>query len=254
ASSVAAWWARLVSSSWTRCAQRPVVWPLIPSAGGALMSSVSETAWKTVASRWYPPGAVAPTRSTRLIFPGARTCTGSAASSRISLSTIAPPVRAVTRGGSCRRRARTRGGFSRACARTRGELRRRPLLPGCHGRHEILHCEPFAASGRVDPGAAEDLLGLGRAARPVRQGRPEGLAPLGEGGVDAGEDRLAIHAAGPAGGTEPAGDTGRAGGALQPHQGRVYVGHRPEDAARDVAGAPGPAVPGCLDRGHPVSA
>ena len=50
--------------------------------------------------------------------------------------------------------------------------------------------EHFAAGGGVDAGGPEAALGFGGAAGPAGQRGPEGLAPLGEGRVDDGEDLL----------------------------------------------------------------
>ena len=51
-----------------------------------------------------------------------------------------------------------------------------------------MDVEAFTAQGRVDPGRAAHPLRLGRGPGPRGQGGPQGLAPLGEGSVDAGED------------------------------------------------------------------
>src|SRR5579859_1783644 len=109
-----------------------------------------------------------------------------------------------------------------------------PGLTGGGDPGEVRDGERFPAGAGVDPGRAQDPLGVGGAARPARQRGAEGLAALGERGVDDGEGVLAA----------------RPGGSRVPgerHQARVHVRHRPEHRPGHRPGPARRGEPGQLD-------
>ncbi len=159
--------ARLLSSRGTRSAWTPSTVTLMSSASRAVTSSVTETAWKTLTSSWYPSRRSGPTTSARFTLPGARAVTVLV----VVLVVIGSTLRASS---SARRRA------AATAANCSNDER---LAPGA----------------RVDPGGPEHRLGGGRRPGPPREGGPQRLAPLGERGVDAREDHLAAAPASEAG-------------------------------------------------------
>src|SRR5699024_1863026 len=115
--------------------------------------------------------------------------------------------------------------------------------------HEVGHPDLFPAGRGVDAGGAQPLFGARCRTGPAGQGGAQGLAALGEGGVDDREHRAAMllgphrrDAVGP----------GRAGVGVDAHQARLDLGHRPEHRSAHRAGAAHlTEVPG-LDARHPV--
>ena len=100
--------------------------------------------------------------------------------------------------------------------------------------------DDLTAGGGIDARGAQAPFGLRRAAGPTGQCRAQGLAALGECGIDDGEH---LFPGGRGDGRLPA---------RERHEAGVDLGRRPEDVHADDAGLAHTAVPGRLDRGNTV--